>query len=58
MSKMKDYILDLRQFADKELESCEPECIGCETKVGVTKCDNTMCVQCWEAETHTAEDYA
>lgn len=53
MSKIKDTIIDRQELGlDIDLSS-EPKdacCIGCDTKVGVTQCDNTLCYQCWSAE--------
>jgi hypothetical protein len=47
----------------KELVEMNPmdllgrECVGCDTKVGLTQCDGTMCRKCWEAENDTLADF-
>lgn len=33
----------------------EQKCIGCGTKENLSHCDNTMCHECWLAETNDTE---
>lgn len=43
-----DILLEEKQkWTDKELELIEPVCLGCNTKVGVIKCNYTLCQACW-----------
>lgn len=47
MSKIQLLLDEKREWDDKELELIEPVCIACNTKVGVNKCNFTLCTPCW-----------
>lgn len=58
MIKEKREINDKRKtnpFAITWRKKLQRKCIGCGTTKNVTKCDNTMCLGCWSAETEDKE---
>ena len=53
---MKDSVID-KKFNDSGYEDLK-ECVGCDTKENLIKCDGTMCQKCWEAENEEMPDLA